>query len=130
MYTELLPLALCTGFGLGFLLLALRASVAAALLWLRGLRVPGVVAARAAADPRRGGLVVFSDHLGRDLVLDPGRYGPLCGLPPVGGRVIVVYARTRPTAARLWTLRHLLAPSFGWFVSSTLAFGAGVVVTP
>ncbi|CCK25622.1 putative secreted protein [Streptomyces davaonensis JCM 4913] len=128
MDAELLLLALCTGCGLGFLLLALRASLAAVRLWLRGLRVTGVVAARAAADRRRGGLVVFSDHLGRNLVLDPGRYGPLCGLPPIGGHITVVYARARPTAARLWTLRHLLAPSFGWFVSSTLSFGTGVVV--
>ncbi|MEU9736035.1 hypothetical protein [Streptomyces sp. NPDC048002] len=128
MDAKLLLLALSTGFGFGFLVLALRASLAAVRLWMRGLRVPGVVAARAAADRRGGGLVVFSDHLGRRLVLDPGRYGPLCGLPPVGGEVVVVYARSRPTAARLWTLRHLLAPSFGWFVSSTVTFGAGVVV--
>lgn len=128
MYAELLLLALCTGFGLGFLLLALRASAAAVRLWLRGLKVPGVVAARAVADRRAGGLVLFRDHLGRDLVLDPGRYAPLCGLPPVGKEVIVVYARARPAAARLWTLRHLLAPSFGWFLSSTLTFGTGVVV--
>ncbi|WP_329529487.1 hypothetical protein [Streptomyces sp. NBC_01462] len=130
MDAELMLLALCTGIGLGFLLLAVHAVLTAARLWARGLQVTGVVTARVPADRRRGGLVVFSDHLGRDLVLDPGSYAALCGLPPVGRTVPVVYARSRPTTARLWTLRHLLAPSFGWFLSSTVAFGTAVVVSP
>ncbi|MFD7878894.1 hypothetical protein ACFV5G_33175 [Streptomyces sp. NPDC059766] len=128
MDTELVLLALCTGAGCGFLLLAGRAVLTAARLWARGLRVTGIVTARAPADRRRGGLVAYSDHLGRHRVLDPGSYGTLCGLPPVGAAVPVVFVRSRPTAARLWTLRHLLAPSFGWFVSSTVAFGTAVVV--
>ncbi|MXM63495.1 hypothetical protein GR925_08545 [Streptomyces sp. HUCO-GS316] len=130
MDAELVLLALCTGFGVGCLLLAVRGVLTAMRLWARGLRVTGVVTARAAADRRRGGLVVFSDHLGRELVLDPGAYAALCGLPPVGRAVPVVYVRERPATARLWTLRHLLAPSFGWFLSSTLAFGTAVVVSP
>ncbi|MEY2248267.1 hypothetical protein AB8A21_35945 [Streptomyces sp. BF23-18] len=128
MGAELALLALCTGLGLGFLTLATRSALGAVRLWVRGLRVMGRVTPRTASDRRRGGLVVFSDHLGQGLVLDPGWRGPLCGLPPVGGSVPVVYARNRPATARLWTLRYLLAPSFGWFLSSTLAFGAGVVV--
>ncbi|MEU6536825.1 hypothetical protein [Streptomyces sp. NPDC047000] len=130
MEVELVLPALCTGFGAGCLLLAVRAVLAVVRLWVRGLRVTGVVTERTPADRRRGGLVVFSDHLGRDLVLDPGAYATLCGLPPVGRTVPVVYAQERPAAARLWTLRHLLAPSFGWFLSSTVAFGTAVVVTP
>jgi hypothetical protein len=130
MDAELVLLALCTGFGLGCLMLAVRGVLTAVRLWARGLRVMGVVTARAAADRRRGGLVVFSDHLGRDLVLDPGSYASLCGLPPVGRAVPVVYVRERPGMARLWTLRHLLAPSFGWFLSSAVAFGTAVVVSP
>ncbi|GGY10160.1 hypothetical protein [Streptomyces anandii] len=129
MNAEFVLRALCTGAGLGFLLPALGTSSAAARLWLHGLRVTGVVAARAADDPRRGAVVVFRDHLGRDRVLDPGRYGPLCGLPQVGGQVTVVFARARPAAARLWTPRHLLAPPFGWFLCSALAFGTGVMAT-
>ncbi|MGW1722206.1 hypothetical protein ACWCQK_04605 [Streptomyces sp. NPDC002306] len=130
MDTELVLLALCTGIGGGFLLLAVRAVLTALRLWARGVRVTGAVAARAPADRRRGGLVVYSDHLGRDRVVDPGVYAALCGLPPVGAAVPVVYVRSRPAAARLWTLRHLLAPSFGWFLSSTVAFGTAVVVSP
>ncbi|MFF4354379.1 hypothetical protein [Streptomyces sp. NPDC001530] len=130
MGAELVLPGLCAGFGIGFLVLAVRTAVAALRLRVRGLRVMGVVTARVAADRRSGGLVVFSDHLGRAVVLDPGIYGPLCGLPPVGGSVPVVYARNRPAAARLWNSRHLLAPSFGWFLSSTVAFGAAVVVSP
>ncbi|MFG2951000.1 hypothetical protein [Streptomyces adustus] len=128
MDTELVLLALCTGAGSGFLLLAGRAVLTAVRLWARGLCVTGVVTARAPADRRRGGLVAYSDHLGRPRLLDPGAYGALCGLPPVGAAVPVVFVRSRPAAARLWTLRHLLAPSFGWFVSSTVAFGTAVVV--
>ncbi|MFD5341770.1 hypothetical protein [Streptomyces hawaiiensis] len=127
MNAQVVLLALCTGLGLGCLLAAVRALATAASLWARGRRVMGRVTARAATDGRRGGLVVFSDHLGRDLVLDPGPIGLFCGVPPVGGSVPVVYARERPTQARLWTSRHLLAPSFGWFLSATLAFGTGVV---
>ncbi|MFI1169395.1 hypothetical protein ACH4UM_39000 [Streptomyces sp. NPDC020801] len=129
MHAEFVLRAVCTGSGLGFLLLALRASAAAARLWLHGVHVTGVVVARAGDDPRRGGVVVFCDHLGRDLILDSGRYGPLCGLPPVGGQVTVVYARARPAVARLWTPRHLMAPPFGWFLCSALAFGAGVTAS-
>ncbi|MFD5815133.1 hypothetical protein ACFV06_17445 [Streptomyces sp. NPDC059618] len=129
MGAELVLLALSTGFGLGFLALATRSALGALKLSLRGRRVMGRVTPRGASDPRWGGLVVFPDQLGRGLVLDPGWRGPLCGLPPVGGSVPVVYARNRPATARLWTLRYLLAPSFGWFLSSTLAFGAGVVVS-
>ncbi|MFE6526708.1 hypothetical protein [Streptomyces sp. NPDC057794] len=125
MNAQVVLLALCTGLGLGCLLAAVRALVAAAALWARGRRVVGRVTAHTAAGRRRGGLVVFSDHLGRDLVLDPGPFGPWCGLPPVGGSVPVVYARERPTHARLWTSRALLAPAFGWFLSATLAFGTG-----
>lgn len=129
MVAELVPLALCTGLGLGFLLLAARSVLGAVRLWLRGQRVMGQVTPRKAVDRRPGALVLFSDHLGRALVFDPGWRGPLCGLPPVGGSVPVVYAQNRPGTARLWTLRYLLAPSFGWFLSSTLAFGTGVVVS-
>ncbi|WP_405465965.1 hypothetical protein OG783_22790 [Streptomyces jietaisiensis] len=129
MDVELVLSALGTGFGLGCLLLAVRAVRTAVRLWARGLRVTGVVTARTTADRRRGGLVVFPDHLGRELVLDPGAYASLCGLPLVGRAVPVVYVRERPTAARLWTLRHLLAPSFGWFLSSTVAFGTAVAAT-
>ncbi|MCX4904445.1 hypothetical protein [Streptomyces sp. NBC_00878] len=126
----LMLLALCTGLGFGLLLLAVRQLVAVVRLWGRGLRVMGVVTARPAADRLRGGLVVFTDHLGRTVVFDPRAYGPLCGLPPVGGSVPVVFLRSRPGAARLWTLRHLLAPAFGWFLSSTVVFGTAVMVTP
>ncbi|WAX78906.1 hypothetical protein [Streptomyces sp. KMM 9044] len=128
MNAQLVLLALCTGLGLGFLLAAVRAAATAAALWARGRRVMGWVTPRKAADRRRGGLVMFSDHLGRDLVLDPGRCGPFYGVPPVGDNVPVVYVRERPTQARLWTSRHLLAPSFGWFLSAPLAFGAGAVM--
>ncbi|MEU2422708.1 hypothetical protein ABZ619_17080 [Streptomyces sp. NPDC007851] len=127
MHAELVLLAVDTGFGLGSLVLAVQAVLTALRLWARGVRVTGVVTARAPVDRRRGGLVVFSDHLGRRLVLDPGAYAPLCGLPPAGCSVPVVYGRERPAAARLGTLRHLLAPSFGWFLSSTLAFGTAAV---
>ncbi|MFH8414995.1 hypothetical protein [Streptomyces collinus] len=123
MNAQVVLLALGTGLGLGSLPAAIRAPATAAARWARGRRVT----ARAATDPRRGGLVLFSDHLGRDVVLDPGPLGPICGMPPVGGSVPVVYARDRPTGARLWTSRHLLAPSFGWFLSATLAFGTEVV---
>jgi hypothetical protein len=129
MFSELLLLALCTGLGIGCLLAAIEAALAAVRLWAWGLRVMGVVTPRTPADPRIGGLVRFSDHLGRDLVLDPGRYAPLCGLPRVGRSVPVVYRRDRPTEARLWNMCHLLAPSFGWFVTSTVAFGTGVAAT-
>ncbi|MGW7210902.1 hypothetical protein [Streptomyces collinus] len=127
MNAQVVLLALGTGLGLGSLPAAIRAPAPAAARWARGRRVTGRVTARAATDPRRGGLVLFSDHLGRDVVLDPGPLGPICGMPPVGGSVPVVYARDRPTGARLWTSRHLLAPSFGWFLSATMAFGTGVV---
>ncbi|MEU1299045.1 hypothetical protein [Streptomyces shenzhenensis] len=128
MNAELLLLALCVGFGVGCLLAALKALLAAAWLRVRGLRVMGTVTSRTAADRRPGALVLFSDHLGRDLLLDPGRYAPLCGLPAVGRSVPVVYRRERPTVARLWNTRHLLAPSFGWFLTAAVAFGTGVVV--
>ncbi|MEU7722393.1 hypothetical protein [Streptomyces tibetensis] len=127
MNAQVVLLALCTGLGLGFLLAAVRALATAASLWARGRRVTGRVTARASTDRGRGGLVVFSDHLGRDFVLDPGPLGPFCGVPPVGGSVPVVHARERPARARLWTTRHLLAPSFGWFLSATVAFGTGLV---
>ncbi len=129
MSSEVVLLALCLGFGTGCLLAAVRAALTALGLWARGTRVMGVVTHRAPTDPRPGGLVRFRDHRGRELVLDPGRFGPLCGLPPAGGRVPVVYRRERPTVARLWHLGHLLAPSFGWFLGATLAFGTGVLVT-
>lgn len=129
MGADLVLLALCTGLGLGFLLLAVRSVLAAMRLWARGLRVMGEVTARRGGDRRRGGLVVFSDHLGRNFVFDPGKRGLMCRLPSVGGSVPVVYMRNRPASAHLWTLRYLMAPSFGWFLSSTLAFGAGGVVS-
>ncbi|MFE7975116.1 hypothetical protein [Streptomyces shenzhenensis] len=128
MNAELVLLALCAGLGLGFLLLGVRAAVTALWLRVRGLRVMGTVTSRTAADRRPGALVLFSDHLGRDLLLDPGRYAPLCGLPAVGRSVPVVYRREQPTVARLWNTRHLLAPSFGWFLTAAVAFGTGVVV--
>ncbi|WP_053667653.1 hypothetical protein [Streptomyces sp. NRRL B-1140] len=127
MNAQTVLLALCTGLGFGFLPAAVRAPATAAALWARGRRVTGRVTARAAADRRRGGLVVFPDHLGRGLVLDPGPLGPFCGMPPVGGSVAVVYARKRPTRAGLWTSRHPPAPSFGSFLPATVAFGAGLV---
>ncbi|MEV8031599.1 hypothetical protein [Streptomyces sp. NPDC086182] len=129
MDVELVLPALGTGFGFGCLLLATRALLTAVRLWTRGLRVTGVVTARDPADRRRGGLVFYHDHFGRDLILDPGAYAPLCGLPPIGRSVPVVYVREHPTAARLWTLRHLIAPSFGWFLSSTVAFGTAAAAT-
>ncbi|MDH6218465.1 hypothetical protein [Streptomyces pseudovenezuelae] len=122
--------ALFAGLGLGFLWMGLRAGVTALRLRVRGLRAIGVVTAWVPVDGRLGGVVVFCDHLGRAAVLDPGRYGSLCGLPPVGERVPVVYVRNRPASARLWDVRHLLAPAFGWFLSSTVAFGTSVVVSP
>ncbi|MGW0988091.1 hypothetical protein ACWD46_17950 [Streptomyces sp. NPDC002486] len=127
MNEQVVLLALCTGLGFGFLLAAVRALATAASLWARGRRVTGRVTARAAPNRRRGGLVVFSDHLGRDFVLDPGPLGPFRGLPPVGGSVLVVHARECPARAGLWTTRYLLAPSFGWFLSATAAFGTAVV---
>ncbi|MFJ9538289.1 hypothetical protein ACIRPX_13605 [Streptomyces sp. NPDC101225] len=130
MDAELLLLALSTGLGLGFLLLAVRQLMTAVRLWGRGLRVTGVVIARVPADRRRTGLVMFTDHLGRVVAFDAGAYGPLCGLPPIGEKTPVVYLRRKPTTARLWTLRHLLAPAFGWFLSSSVVFGAAVMVTP
>ncbi|MEV5646407.1 hypothetical protein AB0L67_41105 [Streptomyces flaveolus] len=121
--------ALATGFGLGCLLLAARAVLTAVRLWARGLRVRGLVVGRTPVNRWCGGLVLFSDHLGREHVLDPRTYASLCGLPPVGRTVSVVYVRERPATARLWTLRHLLAPSFGWFVSSTVAFSTAAAAT-
>ncbi|MET8830003.1 hypothetical protein ABZX40_30920 [Streptomyces sp. NPDC004610] len=123
-------LALCTGSGLWCLVLALRAGARALRLRLRGLRATGTVRPRPAADRRPGGLVAFADQGGREQIVDPGAYAPLCGLPGIGASVPVVYPRARPRAARLWTVAHLLAPSFGWFVSATVAFGTGLAVTP
>ncbi|CAL9581115.1 hypothetical protein [Streptomyces sp. enrichment culture] len=120
-------LALCTGSGLGFLYLAVRAVAGAVGLAVRGERAMGFVTARSGTSRRRGELVLFFDHFGRELVLDPGRCGPFYGVPPVGGTVPVVYARGHPGRARLGTLRHLLAPSFGWFLVSALVFGTGAV---
>jgi len=97
-------------------------------LWARGVLVTGVVTPRMPGDRRRSGLVVFTDHLGRTHVIDPGAYGSLSGLPPVGGSVPVVYPRARPAAARLWTPRYLLSPAFGWFLSSTVAFASGTTM--
>ncbi|MEU6355009.1 DUF3592 domain-containing protein [Streptomyces sp. NPDC047072] len=130
MSEALVLLALFTGFGLGFLVQGVRGAVRALRLTMRGVRVRGVVTERVVGDGRHGGLVVFTDHLGRSLILDPGPYATLCGLPPVGKEVDVVYLRKRPQSARLCSVRHLLAPSFGWFLASTLAFGTGVVVSP
>lgn len=130
MVAKLALTALFTGFGYGFLLLAVREALKALQLQLRGLRVMGVVTARAVADRRRSGLVVYCDHLGRAFVLDPGRYALLCGLPLLGGSVPVVFLRNRPGAARLWTLRHLLMPSFGWFLSAAVTLGTAVVMSP
>ncbi|MET7681090.1 DUF3592 domain-containing protein [Streptomyces sp. NPDC005423] len=129
MDAKLLLLALCVGVGLGFLSLAVRQLVTVARLWVRGVLVTGTVIPRIAGDRRRSGLVTFTDHLGRTVVLDPGAYGPLRGLPPAGKTVPVVYPRKRPTAARLWTPRYLLSPAFGWFLSSTLVFGAALRVS-
>ncbi|MER5339352.1 hypothetical protein ABT030_03220 [Streptomyces mirabilis] len=127
MDVKLLLLTLCTGLGLGFLALAVRQLAAVARLWVRGLLVTGVVTPRplVKGDRRRTALVVFTDHLGRTIVFDPRAYGPLFGMPPTGGTVPVVYPRRRPTAARLWIPRHLLAPAFGGFLSSAVAFVAG-----
>lgn len=130
MDAELLLPALCTGFGLGALAAALRALTAAARLWARGERVPGVVIPRTAYDRRPGGLVSYTDRLGRAFVLDPGRHGPLHGLPGIGATVPVVHARGRPDQARLWSVRALLAPSFGWFLTSALACGTALAVLP
>ncbi|MCZ4610877.1 hypothetical protein O3S80_45395 [Streptomyces sp. Lzd4kr] len=128
MSIELLLLALFIGVGFGCLVLAVRSLGTAVRLWARGLRVMGVATARASSDRRRGPLVVFTDHLGRVFVLDPGGRGPLHQLPAVGEQVPVVYLRNRPIAAGVWTSRHLLAPSLGWFLSSTLAFGTGLIL--
>ncbi|MBT3154935.1 hypothetical protein HTV45_29375 [Streptomyces sp. CHD11] len=129
MDTEVVLLALCTGAGLGFLCLGVRAVVTAAGLWARGERVMGRVTARASGGGRRQGYVMFFDHHGLEYLLELGRLGPFYGVPPVGGHIPVVYARRRPAQARLWTRRHLLAPSFGWFVCSVLVFGAGIRVS-
>ncbi|MGW1505626.1 hypothetical protein ACWCQW_45415 [Streptomyces mirabilis] len=128
MNAKLLLLALSTGLGLGFLLLAVRQLVTVAWLWARGVLVTGVVTPRVSGDRRRTGLVVFTDHLGRTIVIDPGAYGSLRGMPPVGGTVPVVYPRDRPAAARLWTPRYLLSPALGWFLSSTVAFASGTTM--
>ncbi|MGW3283892.1 hypothetical protein ACWDR3_04495 [Streptomyces sp. NPDC001002] len=122
--------ALFVGLGLGFLSMGLWAGATALRLRLRGLRAVGVVTARVRVGGRRRGLVVFRDRLGRAVVVDPGRYGTLCGLPSAGGSVPVVYVRNRPSSARLWDVRHLLAPAFGWFLSSAVAFGSSAVVSP
>lgn len=63
MDVESLMLALCTGFGLGFLLRVVRQSVQVVRLWVRGPRVMGVVTKGPANRPRAG-LVVFTDHPG------------------------------------------------------------------
>ncbi|MFJ6570692.1 hypothetical protein ACIQNU_25085 [Streptomyces sp. NPDC091292] len=128
MEPELLLLALGTGLGSGFLLLAVRQTATIALLSVRGVLVKGRVTERAETDRRRGGLVVFTDHLGRSFVLDPGASGPWRGLPPIGAAVPVVYPRNRPHAARVWLPRHLLAPPFGWFLAATVAFGTALTV--
>ncbi|MER6245984.1 hypothetical protein [Streptomyces griseorubiginosus] len=125
MDAKLLLLTLCTGVGLGFLLLAVRQLLTVARLWVRGVLVTGTVIPRVAGDPRRSGLVLFTDHLGRPVVVDTGAYGPLRGLPEVGGTVPVCYPRNRPTAARLWTPRYLLSPALGWFLTSTVVFACG-----
>ncbi|MFJ6895162.1 hypothetical protein [Streptomyces hokutonensis] len=127
MDVKLLLLTLCTGLGLGFLVLAVRQLAVVARLWVRGLLVTGVVTPRplVLGDRWRTGLVVFTDHMGRTVVFDPRAYGPLFGLPSAGCTVPVVYPRKQPTAARLWIPRHLLAPAFGGFLSSTVAFAAG-----
>ncbi|MFJ5261807.1 DUF3592 domain-containing protein [Streptomyces sp. NPDC088387] len=130
MDAALLLRALCTVSGLAFVLLALRCALTARRLRLRGLRATGSVTARAAAGRGDAGLVVFPDHQGRVLTFDPGAYAPLCGLPRPGASVSVVYLRERPETARLETVCHLLAPSFGWFLAATAAFGTGVVVSP
>ncbi|MER6495287.1 hypothetical protein [Streptomyces griseorubiginosus] len=128
MDAKLLLLTLCTGVGLGFLLLAVRQLLTVARLWVRGVLVTGTVIPRA-GDPRRSGLVLFTDHLGRPVVVDTGAYGPLRGLPEVGGTVPVCYPRNRPTAARLWTPRYLLSPALGWFLTSTVVFACGTRLT-
>ncbi|MFD5406940.1 hypothetical protein [Streptomyces griseorubiginosus] len=129
MDAKLLLLTLCTGVGLGFLLLAVRQLLAVARLWVRGVLVTGTVIPRVAGDSRRSGLVLFTDHLGRPVVVDAGAYGPLRGLPEVGGTVPVCYPRNRPTAARLWTPRYLLSPALGWFLTSTVVFACGTRLT-
>ncbi|MFF2848457.1 hypothetical protein ACFVT5_19355 [Streptomyces sp. NPDC058001] len=129
MEPELLLLALGVGLGSGFLLVAVRQTATIALLAVRGVLVVGRVTARTATDRRRGGLVAFNDHLGRSFVLDPGAYGALYGLPPIGDTVPVAYPRDRPQAARVWAPRHLLAPPFGWFLAATLTFGTALAVT-
>ncbi|MFF7760217.1 hypothetical protein [Streptomyces griseorubiginosus] len=129
MDAKLLLLTLCTGVGLGFLLLAVRQLLTVARLWVRGVLVTGTVIPRVAGDPRRSGLVLFTDHLGRPVVVDAGAYGPLRGLPEVGGTVPVCYPRNRPTAARLWTPRYLLSPALGWFLTSTVVFASGTRLT-
>lgn len=122
-------LALCTGSGLGLLYLGVRATATAMGLWARGERVMGFVTVRETGGRRHGEpVVLFFDHHGLEYLLEPGRLGPFYGVPPVGDHVPVVYARERPAQARLWTRRHLLAPSFGWFVCSVLVFGAGAGV--
>lgn len=122
-------LALCTGSGLGLLYLGVRATATAMGLWARGERVMGFVTGRGTGGRRHDRRVVlFFDHQGLEHFLDFGRLGPFYGIPQVGGHVPVVYARERPGQARLWTRRHLLAPSFGWFVCSVLVFGTGIGV--
>ncbi len=89
----------------------------------------GTVIPRIAGDRRRTGLVMFTDHLGRPVVVDAGAYGSLRGLPRVGGTVPVCYPRDRPAAARLWTPRYLLSPAFGWFLTSTAVFVCATLLT-
>lgn len=121
---RLLLLALSTGFGLGCLALAAKSLATAARLWVRGLLVRGEVVPRAASDPRPGGLILFTDHLGQNLILDPGRHPRLRGVPPIGAQVPVVYPRNRPTAARPAIPRYLLLPPFAWFLAATVTCGA------
>ena len=63
MDAKLLLLTLCTGVGLGFLLLAVRQLLTVARLWVRGVLVTGTVIPRVAGDPRRSGLVLFTDQV-------------------------------------------------------------------
>ncbi|MET7457496.1 hypothetical protein ABZT03_37720 [Streptomyces sp. NPDC005574] len=129
MDAKLLLLVLCTGLGVGFLVLAVQQLVAVTRLGVRGVLAEGTVIPRIAGDRRRTGLVMFTDHLGRLVVVDTGAYGRLRGLPQVGGTVPVCYPRDRPTAARLWAPRYLLSPAFGGFLASTVAFVFGTRLT-
>ncbi|MBQ0827516.1 hypothetical protein [Streptomyces tagetis] len=128
MSSEVVLLAPCLGLGTGCLPAAVGAALTPLGPRVRGVRVTGVGTHCAPADPHPGGPARVRDHRRRERALDPGRFGPLYGLPPAGGSVPVLCRRERPTVSRLWRPGHLPAWSFGWFLGAAPSFAAGVLV--